>query len=357
MNVTVIGAGHTGLAMAAHLTQAGEQVTLWNRSRKTVSLLMETGIIHRTGVSQGSVRVYQVTCDLEEALKDPDLILVTTPASAHRELAAAIAQYIKRPSVIVLNPGRTFGALEFQHVFGQTNQIPQTIAETQTNIYTVRKTAEDTIEILAIKDGVLISTFDAAENQAVLASLPLSLQTHFTPAVSMVETSIGNVGMILHCAPLLLNSGQTETGHYKYYREGITPSIARYLEQMDRERVEVSIALGHEVESTREWLIRIYDVTGDTLYECVQANETYANIDAPTTLNHRYMFEDVPNGLVPLEAAGQVLGVSMEYTSLIISLASRMLGTDFRATGRNLREMDLSDDPAVLRSYFERDEQ
>ena len=87
---------------------------------------------------------------------------------------------------------------------------------------------------------------------------------------------------------------------------------------------------------------RSYPVEGETLYECLQNNEAYRKIDAPATLQHRYLFEDVPCGLVPLEAVGLNYGVDMTHTSLIIDLASRLMKVDFRRTGRNLESLGLS---------------
>jgi opine dehydrogenase len=205
--------------------------------------------------------------------------------------------------------------------------LPQTIAETQTIIYTCRKTAADAVNIITFKDKVMIASFKAEENQALIHRLPDCLQPFFTPAASMIQTSIGNVGMVLHCAPLLLNTGWTESKNstYKYYYDGITPSVAKILELIDEERVQVSEALGLKVETTREWLMRTYHVTGSDLYECIQNNEAYKTIEAPGSLKHRYIFEDVPCGLVPLEAVGLKLGLSMTYTTLIIDLAVKLL--------------------------------
>ena len=346
MNVTVIGAGNSGLAMAAHLSQAGHRVSLWNRSRSTITKLMETHLIHCEGVIHGANPVDQVTDNIREALEHTDIVLITTPANSHKELAALIAGNITRETLIVLNPGRTFGALEFQEVYRKYNAIlPQTIAETQTIIYTCRKTAEDAVNIITFKDNVLIASVNAEENQNLIQRLPECLQPYFTLAASMIQTSIGNVGMVLHCAPLLLNTGWTESKNssYKYYYDGITPSVAALLEHVDEERVQVSEALGLKVETTREWLMRTYHVTGRDLYECIQQNAAYKTIEAPESLKHRYIFEDVPCGLVPLESVGLKLGVSMAYTSLIIDLAGKLLEVDFRKEGRNLfflREKD-----------------
>src|SRR5690606_2481880 len=121
MNVTVIGAGNLGLAMAAHLSKCGNNVTLWNRSRQTIEKLIKTRTIHCQGVIEGPVEIAQVTDDIGKAVENPDVILITTPANSHRFLAEIIGKNIKKETIIVLNPGRTFGALEFQQVYSEYN--------------------------------------------------------------------------------------------------------------------------------------------------------------------------------------------------------------------------------------------
>lgn len=355
MKVTVIGAGNSGLAMAAHLSREGNVVTLWNRSYKTIEKLMQTHIIRCSGVICGDIPIHQVTTDIQLALKEPDIILITTPANSHRELAELIGKNIRKSTVIVLNPGRTLGALEFCTVYERYNkEYPPMIAETQTIIYTCRKTGEDAVDVIALKNDVLISALDMVEGKQLLSYLPECMRRYLIVADSMIQTSIGNVGMILHCAPLLFNIGWTESRHstYRYYYDGIAPTIGDFIEKLDEERVAVSIALGHRVETTREWIIRTYRVTGNTLYECIQNNPSYKSIEAPRSLRHRYIFEDIPCGLVPLEAIGLRLGLDMKYTTMIIELASRLLNVDFRKEGRNLEYLKLSHDRKSLMAYF-----
>ena len=344
MKVTVIGAGNSGLAMAAHLSSQGNKVTLWNRSRKTISKLMKTRLIRCEGVLNGKIPIYKVTDDIKTALKNPDIILITTPANSHRELAQLIAKNIKKSAVIVLNPGRTFGALEFNHIYKKFNKdYAPIIGETQTIIYTCRKTDADAVNIIAFKDSVLIASLDNTPNDTIISFLPECIQEYFYPADSIIQTSIGNVGMVLHCAPLLLNAGWTEskTNNYKYYYDGITPTVSAFIENIDMERISVASALGYKVDSTREWLMKTYHVTGNSIYECIQNNKAYRTIDAPSSLWHRYIFEDVPFGLVPLEAVGLQLGLNMTYTTLTVDLASKLLNEDFRKEGRNLNYLNI----------------
>lgn len=352
MNITVMGSGNLGFAMAAHLSRGGNKVTLWNRSASTISRVIKTGVIHCTGIINGHIPIHTVTTDITVALKDPDIILIATPANSHKGLAELIAKNINKSIVIILNPGRTFGALEFGNIYKKYNtRHKQIIGESQTIIYTCRKTDVDAVNIIALKDRVQIFSPDADN---IIDYLPECIRGHFAPAKSMIQTSIGNVGMVLHCAPLLLNAGWTESDRniYKYYYDGITPTIGEFIEKIDMERVAVSEKLGCKVESTIEWFSRTYHVSGKSIYECIQKNDSYKTIDAPGSLKHRYILEDVPCGLVPLEAIGLKLGLGMEYTTLTIDLASKLMNTDFRKTGRNLEYLNTISDKNELKAAF-----
>ena len=153
---------------------------------------------------------------------------------------------------------------------------------------------------------------------------------------SVALTSLANVGMVLHCSPVLMNVGwiETEKVDFKYYYDGISKSVAKFIEKVDAERVAVGKALGYEIETTADWLRRTYLVSGVDLYECIRHNEAYKEIDAPPTIKTRYILEDVPNGLVPIEHMGKILGVETPNCTTIIDLASAVLEHDFRSEGR-----------------------
>ncbi|NLK53001.1 MAG: NAD(P)-binding domain-containing protein [Syntrophomonadaceae bacterium] len=335
--VAIIGAGNSGLAMAAHLAIEGNLVHLWNRRSPTITPLLESPFIKVDGVINGDAKLKLVSSDMQEVVEGASIVLVTTPANAHAEIARVLAPYATAEMLIVLNPGRTFGALEFSAKLKEYGCVSNPLViETQTIIYTCRKIHANQVSIMAFKHDVFYSAIDHKLNHKIMERFPECLRPFFIPAPSMIETSIGNVGMILHCAPVLLNSGWIESPYtqFKYYYEGITPSVARFLEKLDRERLEVASLLGHPVESTAAWMRRSYEVEGKNLYACIQNNLAYQTIDAPTTLQHRYILEDVSCGLVPLEAVGRSLGLPMQMCGLIIDLANAMLEMDFRKSGR-----------------------
>ena len=136
---------------------------------------------------------------------------------------------------------------------------------------------------------------------------------------------------------------ECEKVEFKYYYDGISRSIARFLEKIDAERQAVARAGGYEVESLKQWLERTYLVTGNNLYECIRNNEAYHEIDAPPTINSRYIFEDVPNGLVPVEAMGHEFGVSTPNITTIINLACSVMDVDYRSIGRRFTSKQLKE--------------
>lgn len=333
--VTIIGGGHQGLAMAAHLSLNGAECYLWNRTEQNIRDVIENGEIFCQGVVSGIAHVKHASTKIEECIQD--LIMVTTPSSAHNDIAKMIAPYMTEKHIVVLNPGRTFGAREFARVLKENgcNHLPL-IAETQTIIYTCRRNDRNTVSIYALKNGVPIASADAETTKAIVDALPGCIREYFTIANSDIYTSLGNVGMILHCAPVLMNIGwiESKTVDFKYYYEGISPSISKVLERIDAERVAVAKAMGVEIETLVEWLVRTYDTHGSNLFECLQNNIYYKDIDAPLTIYHRYIEEDVPNGLVPLESAGKAYGVPTPAASIIIDLANMVMGKDYREIGR-----------------------
>lgn len=345
MKISILGTGNSGLTMAAHLSLAGHNVSLWGRSSERIQQLNEkSNQINISGVLNGIAIPTMITTNLAESIHGSELILVTTPASAHSAIATALAPNLVEDQTIILNPGRTGGVLDF--VKSLKTNLRLVVGEAQTIVYTCRQLNSNSVEVFSFKNGVLLACYNTTSQVLSRCSpvLPPELSSLFLTAENMITTSLGNVGMILHCAPTILNTGwiESRTTRFLHYYEGISPSIANLLECLDQERLMIAAALGTEIESTMSWLKRSYGVGGKNLYECILDNKAYSTIDAPTTLQHRYLTEDVPFGLVPLEALGKSLNIPTPLTSLVIDLTNKLLNVDFRLTGRTFETLGLN---------------
>lgn len=343
LHFAVIGGGHGGLGMAAYLGLKGNRVSLYNRTLENVKKISEQGYIDLTGCISGRGHLVQVTDNMELAIRDADIIMVVVPASAHRSIAESLAPHVRANQYIVLNPGRTGGALEFKNIL-RRNHCGQEVAiiEAQTFLFACRVTEHGNVHIFSKKNHVKVAALPASQTDVFLALIG-NMLPEFVKAENVLETSFNNVGALFHPIPTILNCGRIEDakGDFLYYIEGITPTIARIIEEVDLERMQIAEALGVPVVSIGEWLHYTYGADGDTLGSALKKVDGYWGIKAPQSMDTRYIFEDVPQSLVPIAHMGRYLGFHTPTIDSIIHLASVMHHTDYLSLGRNVEDMGL----------------
>jgi opine dehydrogenase len=339
---SVLGAGHGGLALAGYLGLAGFPVRLWARRAESLAGVATMGGVFLEGVERGFGPVHTFP-QLGDAIVGADVILVTVPASAHGELAERCAPYLTAGQVVLLLPGRTAGAIEFRQTLRRCGcQADVLIGETQTFPFASRSTGPCTAHIHGIKRQLMAAALPARRTAELLAAVRPALP-QVRPARQVWKTSMDNIGAIFHPAVALLNAARIETtgGSFRHYLDGISQSVAGMLEQMDAERVAVARALGVGALPAREWLAEAYGVDRPSLYEAIQATPAYAAVGAPATLDHRYVWEDVPTGLVPISELGRACGAPTPVMDTLITLAAALCGRDFRSSGRNLKRLGM----------------
>ena len=344
----VIGAGHGGKAMAAHLALMGFIVNLFNRTADHVEIIKKRGGIElesAEGGPHGFGELALVTSNIGEAIKKVEVIMVVLPSSAHADIAKAIAPHLKSGQIVVLHPGRTCGALEFVKIIRENGcKADATVAEAETLIYASRSDGPAQARIFRIKEAVPLAALPATRTQQVLDAI-CEAYPQFIDGVNVLHTGMNNMGAIFHPALTLLNMGWIEATHgdYQFYIDGVTPSVARMLEVLDRERVTVASALGLRARTALEWLKLAYNTGGQNLHDAIHNQPGYYGIKAPSTLYHRYLFEDVPMSLVPIASLGMRYGVSVRGMESMIRIASIIHQTDYWRRGRTVEKLGLAE--------------
>ncbi len=346
LRMTVIGAGHGGKSMAAHLALMGFPTTLYNRTPERVQAIKQLKGIRLESNEDGPhglAKLEKVTSSIAEAISKAQMIMVVLPSSAHSDIAKACAPHLKSGQVIVLHPGRTCGAIEFAKVLRDENcKADVTVAEAETFIYASRSDGPAEARIFRIKDAVPLAALPATRTGLVLDMIH-EAYPEFIDGGNVLQTGLNNMGAIFHPALTILNTGWIEATHgdYQFYIDGVTPSVARILEVLDRERVTVASSLGLRARTAMEWLKLAYDATGEDLNEAIHNQPGYYGIKAPPTLNHRYLFEDVPMSLVPIASLGQRYGVSVRGMDSMIRIASFIHRTDYWRKGRTIDKLGI----------------
>jgi opine dehydrogenase len=328
-SVAVLGAGHGGMTLAAHLARHGHRVALWNRSSQRVDAVRERGGIRLTlpGAAAVDVPIAVVTSIMPRAVAAAEVVVVAVPASGHVDVARRTAPHLRDGQTVLLLPGRTGGALEFRRVLGQAGcRADVVLGEANTFPIAARTTGPATSVVFGCKSELLAAALPASSNGDLLAACRPILP-RIVPCRSVLHTGLANVGAILHPVITLANADRIQAGElFDFYTEGVTKSVAAVLAAADAERIQIARAYGVAVDSLIGWIATAYGHHADTVLDAVAGNPAYVGIKAPTALAHRYLLEDVPTGLIPLLELGRSASLHLPTLSGLVDAARRALG-------------------------------
>jgi len=354
VRVAVLGAGHAGRGLASYLSIHGYDVSLYNRTIANVKRISKRRGIKVQGLFEAFAYLPLVTDNIAKAVEDRDILIIIVPAQAHTFFAKSMVPHLKSGQTILLMPGRTGGALEFARILrAQSYTYEILLGEAQTFSFISRITGTDSVLISKVKNSTKVSAFPASHNRRFMKSLR-RLPITFNIADDVMETSLDNVGAMLHPTPTILCAGLLESkeGGYNHYHDAISESVGRLVERMDAERISVSREFVSQPVSLLEWLRNTYDAEGTTLRECIRSIDAYDDVGSPSSLNHRYVMEDVPTGLVPISYLGRLAGVETPAIDTVINMACQLYDLDFWSSGRNLRSLGLKGlNPSEVREY------
>ena len=158
----------------------------------------------------------------------------------------------------------------------------------------------------------------------------------------MLETALNNPNAVIHPIVTILNAGRIEytKGNFLIYHEGVTASVARVLEAVDRERLSVLKALSLDQVTFFERLFGRGNVPSGTILEQFAH---FSPVQAPSNLDRdRFIIEDIPYGLVPIASLGEMLDVSTPVIKSLITLASTINQVNYMDEGRTVEKMGIS---------------
>jgi opine dehydrogenase len=351
MNITVIGASNGGKAVAADMSLAGHDVTLFEFPQFIENLVevKKAGGINLVGEGRkGFARLHAITDDIQGALKSPDIIINVMSAFGHKVSAKACAPYLKDGQIIVLNPGSTLGSLEYRQVLkaeGVTAKIK--IGDLHTLTYAARGSGAEVRILLEVKK-LWLSAFPARDTPEVLSRFK-QLYPVTEAGKNILDVGLNNGNPIAHPGPAILNAGRVEYAHgeFYHYKEGITPHVANVIQALDDDRQALCRKMGFPVIPTTERMrLMGYATTDSSLYEAYNTSPVFCGehpIKGPHSVMDRYFVEDTMYGLVTWSSLGRSIDVSTPTIDAVIQLISALHQTNYFDKGeRSLEEFGLS---------------
>lgn len=342
MKIAIIGAGNGGQTFAGYLSMVGYETSLYDIDVEKMDALKKLGGIQMEGRINGFGKIECITTDISEAVKGAEIIMVTTVANAHRAVATSVAPYLEDGQIVVLNPGRTCGALVFKQTLknaGCTKRIY--LGEAQTLVYACRVIENGHVNVIGIKDEVLLSGLPAADTDYILSKLN-PIYPCFVKADNVLNTSLENIGAMFHPCVLLFNAATIERNDMFWFYRDMTEQVAEFIEKFDEERLAVGKAYGIDLLSVKEWIKFAYkDTIGDTLCERMRNNPAYHDIKSPSTIFTRQLTEDIPTGVLPIMELGKAAGVATPLLESMVNICEALLNMDLHSNGRNLKNLGL----------------
>ncbi|HID62415.1 MAG TPA: hypothetical protein EYP49_06695 [Anaerolineae bacterium] len=334
----------------------------------------------------------EVGHDLDRLIEQSDIIIIAHPSHYQEETARRLkeANLLKAGGIpLVLSPSRTLATPYLWRILGE--QYP--VVCFQTCPYSCKSDSPGSTYIKRRKKSWIASVEGNIHEEALakLKSVFPQMLTSRIPAT----TSLGNIGAVFHPTTYLLNrdailAAEARNTSFSFYIEGIARNakVAKVIEEIDQTRLRIAHALGlsvfglkddpreeewaaimekvaqsqvpssdniqelrhlramylqpiHDsIVSAQHWLDYTYGVKripGEFLAEAIGRTPTYQKRSYP---QERYIHEDIPTGLVPLESLAERVGIPCGAVTQIINLYHEVTGKDARRTGRNLEPFE-----------------
>jgi opine dehydrogenase len=308
--VAIIGAGGGGLYLVAELGIAGFKLRLHDIDDSKLSDIRARGGLEVEGERAGFAAVERVTSDLGPAVDGADVIIVVTGGNTQSVVARSLAPLLRDGQVILLIQGNTGGSLIVRRALDDAGcQADVGVAEMDNYPYSCWRLSPTRIRPIVRKRWLQIATFPGNRIGEVFPRLS-ALFPQAVAAPNILYTGFTNANAMLHVANRVANAGRIESADsYKFYADGVTPAVARLYEAISGERVAVAAALGASVPTLADWFDRVYDVRETTLAETCRrltynSDGPYQATGTPKSLDHKFITEDVPTGLIPMSALG-----------------------------------------------------
>ena len=335
MKITVLGAGAGGTAVAYDCASHGHEVRLFDFPDfpDNVAMIAKQGGINAEGDISGFGAIAYSGHDIDAALEGAELIYVVGPAYSTEPFGEAVAGKLSSGQTVIVTPGSCGGALAFKRAAGlDVDDDAIRVAETSTLHYAVRLTEPGQIRVfLKLKAGNLLAALPKQHTAGIL-ELISDVYPSMESAESVLQTSLQNANPIIHPAVTLSNAARIEMtgGDFLFYEEGVSDSVGRLIEALDKERIAIGEKLGITILSDPEMGMRQGYMLENNYGSGYRKAPGFLGIGAQPQLDHRYLNEDVGYGLVFMTGLGEQVGVETPGMDAIINVATIVMARDYR---------------------------
>ena len=352
--VTIVGGGNGAFAAASDLTLRGNQITLFELPQffDGLSEVVERGGIEMeafpgNGLEGGFAKLHKITNNIQEALNASDIVLIIVPSYSMKTIASLCAPYLRTGQIVALCPANVGGSLYFQQILKKSGNPAQVhFAEFSCMMYACRKKTPSSVWVRGYKHGLGVAFFPSNDSHKEFARLQ-ALYPYIVHYNNVIETGLSNINTTLHTSLMLLNAACIDNQEDRlFYRECVTaPSLDNLLDALNRERQSLNAIEGMAIPSLVQIIQAWYGhqgARGKTVSELQHSLPHFAYSKMPTTMNYRYVTEDVPYGLIPTAALLDQLGFVHTTHTALANILCAICDRDFYQEAHTMNDLGIS---------------
>lgn len=347
MQIGIAGAGAIAMGYASFLLSQGHAACVWSPSGKSVAGLREGVPLTVTGALEGDFNL-QICISAEELAKN-DIIIVALPAYGYRMVLDNLVPHIEPRHTFIISGHLSFAALYLAKRLSERGiEVP--IGVWNTTILTSKAQSSTHIRIGAIRAKVDMAVLPVRRTDEARAVCEELFGDRFLIKDDMLSIALSNLNPQNHMGIALCNLTRIERGEAWGQNSNVTPAVARLLEGLDRERLEIAAVFGKTVRTIFDHSMLTHGISGGSVAE-VYANLAQQGKDpvGPKDINTRYVLEDVPFGLVPTIFLARMAGVAAPLHRSGVAILSACYGRDFTADNDLLSELGLVERDLLVR--------
>jgi opine dehydrogenase len=323
--IAIAGAGAIARAYGAMLARDGHRVFMWSPRGGTRDI---HDTVRATGLVEGSHAV--TLSESPKRIAEADVVLVALPATAYGATLPVMAQQLRSHQTVFVSGALSLAPLWLAELAAANGAKPLVVAS-GTTVATAR-TIDGGVSVNTIRTRVSIASLPVARSDEALSAMAALFGDRFDAAADVLAVTLANINPVAHAAMALANLTRMEYGEAWPQYHYLTPAVARLVEAMDRERRAVAAAFGREVLPIEAHFQRSFDVPQATLADiAAELHRRRGGPAGPTSLDTRFVLEDVPYGLVFNAALGRIVNADTRATDATITLLGTLYGRDFGA--------------------------
>lgn len=332
--IVILGTGGIARGYAAALAASSHKVSL-----ATLRAPPTPGAASRPLVASGAIAgTYSVTwgSDLGALLADADLAIVATTAEGFSAANAALVRHLPLDRPVIYSAHASLAALALHEArlaaaASETCAVGPVVAWPTTAL-TARAEGDAAVTVSGWRRALEVATIPAARGAEGLALCRALFGDRFVPRRDLLSIALGNLNPPGHMALMLANLTRAERGEDWSSYGSVTPAVGRLVDALDRERLAVAAGFAVPVRTVQDHYAQSFGVApGPVAAMAAEVAKTRGALRGPRSLHTRFIDEDVPYGLMPIEALGAIAGVLTPLHTAGIELFQAFLDRDFRA--------------------------